>query len=128
MSNSKSIKPLAAAIGAAFVTSIAGAQIANAQANPFGVTELSSGYMQMAGNEGKCGGEKKVEKEAKCGGEKKAAAEAKCGAGKGDEMKAEEGKTTEEKMEEGKCGGAGAPAKAMKEGKCGEAKCGANKK
>lgn len=57
--------------------------------NPFGSTELSSGYMQLA--EGKCGGEMKGEHEAKCGGEMKDKAdkmkegkcgEAKCGADK----------------------------------------------
>ena len=39
--------PLAAAMGAAFISSIA-ATAANAEANPFGMTELSAGYMQFA--------------------------------------------------------------------------------
>jgi len=39
--------PLAAAMGAAFISTIA-ATAANAEANPFGMTELSTGYMQVA--------------------------------------------------------------------------------
>jgi uncharacterized low-complexity protein len=39
--------PLAAAIGAAFISTFA-ATVANAEANPFGMTELSTGYMQVA--------------------------------------------------------------------------------
>jgi hypothetical protein len=39
--------PLAAAMGAAFISTFA-ASAANAEANPFGMTELSSGYMQVA--------------------------------------------------------------------------------
>ena len=68
-------KPLAAALGAAFVTSMAFAPIASADANPFGATELETGYMVLA--EGKCG-------EGKCGDKKaaKADGEAKCGEGK----------------------------------------------
>ena len=103
MSKQSTLKPLAAALGAAFVTSLATAPVANAAENPFAMSELSSGYM-VAGShmkEGKCG-------EGKCG-------EGKCG---GD--KAAAGAKT---MEEGKCGG----DKAMKEGKCGEGKCGGDK-
>tara|TARA_R110002153_G_scaffold107109_3_gene246801 strand:- start:57269 stop:57610 length:342 start_codon:yes stop_codon:yes gene_type:complete len=78
--------------------------IASADANPFGNTELSSGYMQLAEGthkdaegkcgEAKCGADKKAEKmkegkcgEAKCGADKKAAHEATCGAEKKDKMK-----------------------------------------
>ena len=39
--------PLAAAMGAALLSTFA-ATAANADANPFGMTELSSGYMQVA--------------------------------------------------------------------------------
>ena len=39
--------PLAAAMGAALISTCA-ATAANAEANPFGMTELSSGYMQVA--------------------------------------------------------------------------------
>jgi len=72
----KSIKtPLAAALGAAFVSSIAFTTAASADTNPFGATELETGYMVLA--EGKCG-------EGKCGAEKAAdkAKEAKCAEGK----------------------------------------------
>jgi uncharacterized low-complexity protein len=113
MSQTSTKKPLAIALGAAFVTSLAGAPVANAAENPFAMSELSSGYMVAEMAEGKCG-------EGKCGGEK-TKAEGKCGEGKcgGDKAKAE-----------GKCGGdkAGAEGKAMGEGKCGEGKCGGEKK
>ena len=72
MPNKTAMKPLAAALGAAFVTSLAGTSVANAAENPFAMTELSSGYM-VAG-EGKCG-------EGKCGEGMKKEAEGKCGAG-----------------------------------------------
>jgi len=39
--------PLAAAMGAALISTFA-ATAANAEANPFGMTELTSGYMQVA--------------------------------------------------------------------------------
>ena len=112
MSN-KSIKPLAIALGATFVTSLAGTSVANAAENPFSMTELSSGYMVAA--EGKCG-------EGKCGEGMKDSAEGKCGEGKcGEGMKG----AAEGKCGEGKCG-EGMKDKA-EEGKCGEGKCGGNK-
>jgi uncharacterized low-complexity protein len=98
-------EPLAAALGSAFAVTLAASPVASADANPFGMSELSSGYMQVA--EGKCGEGKKAE-EGKCGGEKKAE-EGKCGG--------------EKKAEEGKCGG----EKKTEEGKCGEGKCGGKK-
>ncbi len=91
MSKKFELKPVAAAVGAALATSVLTMPTANADENPFGMTELSSGYMVAYGEEGKCG-------------------EGKCGEGKCGEEKAEEGKCGEEKAEEGKCG----------EGKCGE--------
>ena len=100
----KTKTPLALAIGTAFVASLAASSIANAapnSSNPFAMSELNSGYMQVADShmkEGKCG-------EGKCGGDKqKKDMEGKCG--------------------EGKCGGA---KKDTKEGKCGEGKCGGDK-
>jgi len=105
MSNKTVIKPLAIALGATFVTSLAGTTIANAAENPFSMTELPSGYMVADKAEGKCG-------EGKCG-------EGKCGSG---EQKAKEGKCGEGKMEkEGKCGEGkcGSGEQKAKEGKCG---------
>ena len=113
MSEKTTLKPLAIALGAAFVTSLASIPVTNAAENPFAMSELSSGYMvadsHMEGGdkakaEGKCG-------EGKCGGDKaegKTKAEGKCG--------------------EGKCGGDKAEGKAKAEGKCGEGKCGGEKK
>jgi uncharacterized low-complexity protein len=118
MSKISTLKPLAVAMGAAFVTSLATSPVANAAENPFAMSELSSGYMvadsHMEGKcgEGKCGGDK-AKKEGKCG-------EGKCGADK-DRGCSEEAKAAKE----GKCGGD--KAKSMKEGKCGEGKCGGNK-
>jgi uncharacterized low-complexity protein len=111
MSNKTVIKPLALALGATFITSLAGTTVANAAENPFSMTELSSGYMVAEKAEGKCG-------EGKCG-------EGKCGEGKtkGAEGKCGEGKCGEGKMKgaEGKCGEGKTKGK---EGKCGEGKCG----
>ncbi len=110
MSKKSSIKPLSIALGAAFVTSLAASNIANAAeqgANPFAMNELSSGY--VVAKEGKCG-------EGKCG-EGKGKKEGKCG-----EKGMKEGKCGGKDMKEGKCGGKG-----KKEGKCGEGKCGGNK-
>ena len=123
MSKKTVMKPLSIALGAAFVTSLAGTTVANAADNPFGMKELSSGY--MVAEEGKCGGMKDKEgmkkTEGKCGegkcGEKRKAHEGKCGEGKcGGTMK---------ESKEGKCGGAkkeGMDAEKMKEGKCGGSK------
>jgi uncharacterized low-complexity protein len=82
--------PLAAAMSAALISSFA-ATAANAEANPFAMTELSSGYMQLA--EMKCGAsmgmpEMKKPAEGACAGAKATAAEntkkaeGKCGEGK----------------------------------------------
>jgi cytochrome c553 len=46
--------PLAAAMGAAIISSLGGMP-ANAETNPFSMTQLSSGYMQLAEGEMKCG-------------------------------------------------------------------------
>jgi uncharacterized low-complexity protein len=106
------LKPIAAAIGVAFVSSVAfsSASFANENSgdNPFAMTDLSSGYM-LAGDEGHEGEEGKCG-EGKCGEDK--GKEGKCGEGK-----CGEGKCGEDKGKEGKCG----------EGKCGEGKCGEDK-
>ena len=104
------LKPLVAAVGAAFMATVAIAPAASAAENPFQATELTAGYNLADAHEGKCG-------EGKCGAEQKAK-EGKCGEGKcGAEKKAKEGKCGE-----GKCGA----EKKAKEGKCGEGKCGGN--
>ncbi len=103
-------KSMSLALGTTFVAAMSASPVANADANPFGMQNLESGYMQVA--EGKCGegkcGENKA-KEAKCGegkcGEKaKAKKEGKCGEGKCGE-KAKEAKCGGEKAKEAKCGG-----------------------
>lgn len=79
----KNITPAAAIVGAALVGTLSAADIANAAENPFGATQLESGYMLLAGTEGTCG-------EGKCG-------EGKCG----DKGEGGDG----DKGGEGKCGG-----------------------
>ena len=100
-------KTLSIAVGTALGASLALSPVALAETNPFGASELSGGYMQIAGGhgEGGCG-------EGKCSGEK-AEGEGKCGEGKCGGEKAE----GEGKCGEGKCGG----EKAEGEGKCGGA-------
>ncbi|MEN8259523.1 MAG: hypothetical protein ABFS02_02870 [Pseudomonadota bacterium] len=115
----KSIKtPFAAAMGTAVVSTVAATGV-NAEANPFAMTELDHGYMQVSeADKAKSG-------EMTCGagmGKK----EGTCGEGKcGNMMK-------ETKVKEGKCASKKAKAPetakdATKEGKCGEGKCGADK-
>jgi len=125
MSNNNLLKPISIAISTAVVSIAASGTVIAADANPFGMSELSNGYMQLA--EGKCGASKTTKKEGKCGegkcgGSKKAdhPKEGKCGEGKcGTDKHAKEGKCGE-----GKCGG---DKKSSKEGKCGEGKCGGKK-
>ena len=101
MSNkSMRVNPVAAAVGVAFVSSLAASTTAVADDNPFSTADLEAGY-QLAGEkgeEGKCG-------EGKCGGDK--GAEGSCG------EKGAEG-SCGEKGAEGSCGEKGA------EGSCGE--------
>ena len=102
-------KSLSIALGTTFIAAMSASPVANADANPFGMQNLESGYMQVA--EGKCG-------EGKCGEgkmKKEQAKEGKCGEGK-----CGEGKMKKEQAKEGKCG----EGKTKKEGKCGEGKCG----
>ncbi|MCK4676108.1 MAG: hypothetical protein KAT61_09320 [Gammaproteobacteria bacterium] len=106
-------KSLSAAIGTTFIAAMSASPVASADANPFGMQNLESGYMQVA--EGKCG-------EGKCGEGKKAKKEGKCGEGKcGESKKADK----EAKCGEGKCGeGMMNKNEKAKEAKCGEGKCG----
>jgi uncharacterized low-complexity protein len=107
-------KSLSVAMGATFLTAMSVSPIVSADANPFGMQNLESGYLQVA--EGKCGEGKA--KEAKCGEGK--AKEAKCGEGKAKEAKCGEGKAKEAKCGEGKCGeGMMDKSEKAKEGKCG---------
>jgi uncharacterized low-complexity protein len=104
------VNPVAAAVGVAFVSSLAASSSVVADDNPFSTAELDAGY-QLAGEKGK---------EGKCG-------EGKCGADKGAEgscgEKGAEG-SCGEKGAEGSCGEKGA------EGSCGEkgteGSCGGN--
>jgi uncharacterized low-complexity protein len=102
MSKKFELKPISAVVGAALTASVIALPTANADENPFAMTELSSGYVVAGEAEGSCG-------EGKCG-------EGKCGEGKQDkEGSCGEGKCGEGKQDkEGSCG----------EGKCGEGKCG----
>jgi uncharacterized low-complexity protein len=106
MSNTTPLKPVSLAIGAVFVSSLAGASVANAAENPFAMTELSGGYMVAGTAEGKCGGAKKSAEEGKYGATKAS----------------EEG--TSGDTGEGQTGTGMHPSK---EGKGGEGKCGASK-
>lgn len=123
MSKERKLTPIASALGATFAVSLMASPITQAAANPFTMTDHGTGYMVAEGNcgdkkgeEGSCGDKKG--KEGSCGdkkaegscGDKKA--EGSCGDKKGDEMKNEQGMTSDEKEGEGKCG----------EGKCGENK------
>jgi uncharacterized low-complexity protein len=113
-------KPLAAALGAAFLASSI-APLASAAANPFSAQQLSGGYDLPNFDkpaEGKCGegkcGEKKAEHEGKCAAEGSCGGKAKegdCGAKTqegscGDKAKEGScGDKTQQKAGEGKCGG-----------------------
>ncbi len=69
--SNKKLKPITAAVGTAFVASLAAASFVYAE-NPFAAEELENGYDQLAQGdaEGKCG-------EGKCGEDKDG--EGKCG-------------------------------------------------
>jgi uncharacterized low-complexity protein len=71
MAKKNTPKALAAALGATFVASMAATPVASADANPFAMQPLSSGY-QVAdkGKEGNCGDKKDGKKEGNCGDKK----------------------------------------------------------
>ena len=110
---SKTLKPVTAAICMALATGLGASASAMADSNPFSVADLDAGY-QLAGDK---------HKEGKCG-------EGKCG-----EKHEKHEKHAEGKCGEGKCGGDKAAAegacgekhKNHAEGKCGEGKCGGDK-
>ncbi len=123
--------PLAAAMGAAVIAAFSMPSV-NAEANPFGMTELSSGYMHMAeaGKTGEmaCGASMNMEKPMN-----KAAEGACAGAKKTEVQPAPAAKTAEGKCGEGQCGAMmeGGKMKKDMEGSCGammkgmEGACGA---
>lgn len=94
MSEKKTAKPVALAVGAALAGAFAFGATANADtgASPFAMTSLSSGYMLGLG-EGACGGDKEGKKaegegacgEGSCGGDKEKDGEGSCGGDKEDE-------------------------------------------
>jgi uncharacterized low-complexity protein len=96
------VRPVAAAIGVAFVSSLVVSTSISADDNPFSAADLDTGYMLAAHHE--------KDEEGKCG-------EGKCGEGKCGEDKGEEGSCGEEKGEEGSCG-----EEKGEEGSCGEEK------
>ena len=73
----RKLKPIAAAVGTAFVASMASAAIANADESLFVAQDLDAGYELLARGEteGKCG-------EGKCGEDEDKEGEGKCGEGK----------------------------------------------
>lgn len=130
--------PFAAAMGAALISSVAATAV-HAETNPFGATELSSGYMQLAAAEMACGASMKMDApktaEGACAGKKSdagaKAVEGKCGdMMDGDKMKKgmESACGAMMKGKEGSCGDMHGAM--MKEGACGamkaaEGSCGA---
>ncbi len=115
--------PLAAAMSTA-VVSVFTATPVTAESNPFAITELPEGYMQIAENNYTVvpwGGEQgKKSNEASCG-------EGKCGdMMDGDKMKKDKESSCGAMMKgkEGACGDMDKKAKKATEGKCGEGKCG----
>jgi len=115
--------PLAAAMSTAVVTAFT-ASPAQAESNPFAMTELSDGYMQVAQSDGASG------YTVKPWGKK--ANEASCGEGKcggmmdGDKMKKGQESSCGAMMKgkEGACGAMDKAAAKTAEGKCGEGQCG----
>ena len=84
------VKPVAAAVGVAFVASLAFSSVVVADDNPFESTDLDTGYMMAGGDKGE---------EGKCG-------EGKCGGDEGEEGTDQEGEEdTDHEGEEGSCGG-----------------------
>jgi uncharacterized low-complexity protein len=90
--------PLASAMGAALLSSLA-ATATHVEANPFAMSEMSSGYMQLAEGEMKCG----------------------ASMGMGEPAK----KTAEGACAGAKTAPAADASKKKTEGSCGEGKCGA---
>jgi uncharacterized low-complexity protein len=133
MSDKKVIKPVALAVGAALAGSfaLAGAAVNDTAENPFGMSELSAGYMLGYAGEGSCGGDKEGKQEAEgscgegsCGSdmEKDKDAEGSCGEAGDKEGEGSCGESGD-KAGEGSCGESG---EKETEGSCGEGSCGAD--
>lgn len=128
---------LALAIGTTFISgmsataAIADTTDTNVNSDPFAMTELSDGYMNLVEADSDAGGKMKMKDgacgEGKCGGKMKAATKAMEGKCAGNKP-ATAAKAKEGKCGEGKCGGKmkDAGKKAM-EGKCGDKMKGAAK-
>ncbi len=109
------IKPIAAAVGVAFVASLVISATAVADDNPFDASDLDAGYMLADSHEGEEG---EGEGEGSCG---EGEGEGSCGEGEG-EGSCGEG---EGSCGEGSCGeGEGSCGEGEGEGSCGEGKCG----
>lgn len=109
MSANKTSRTLSLAMGTAFAAGMAASNVAAAaqSSNPFAMSELSSGYMQLADNH-----------------VNDKAGEGRCGEGRGNSTSAEKSKKKAE--QEGQCGEGKKPKKEVQEGKCGEGKCGSS--
>jgi len=105
MSKATQKTPLVLAVSTALTIGLSATSTVNAADNPFGLTDLSSGYMVVA--EGKCG-------EGTCGGDKGKSTEGTCGGDKGKSTEGTSGGGDKDKSSEGKCGG-----KSHREAKCG---------
>jgi uncharacterized low-complexity protein len=103
------IKPVAAALGIAFVSSLTITATAAASDNPFVAADLQHGYL-LAGDTDANADANADDEEGKCG-------EGKCGEGRGEDGKCGEGKCGEDKEGMGE----------REDGKCGEGKCGEDK-
>lgn len=100
MKTKSELKPLVMAVSAALATGAFAISTANADENPFQMTELSSGYMVADSHGGAEEGavEEDKSEEGKCG-------EGKCGGEEADADASGEDKSEEGKCGEGKCGG-----------------------
>jgi len=121
------VKPIAAAVGVAFVSSLVFSSTVVADDNPFASTDLDTGYMLAGGDkneEGKCG-------EAKCGGDtgEEGSGDDDTGEeGSGDDDTGEEGSgDDDDKGEEGSCGGDKGEEGSHDDDKGEEGSCGGDK-
>jgi uncharacterized low-complexity protein len=98
---SKKTTALAYAVGAALVGPLAGTSLADTSANPFGITPLRGGYMQVAMEEAECGANKKAAEEKK----EEAAKSMAAGSSEGKDTPKGSDSSDKKKDAEGSCGG-----------------------